>query len=628
MNRIILAAAAATLALAASLSQAPRLPAQLFGGGPMVHAANNTALLQAPASAARLFRDGYATAGDGGGAVYTWNAAACSLNSGAGDNGAQVPALGGGCWLVDFQGAPANVLVWGADRTGASDTTATVQAAVNWVCTRGASQRGGKLAFPAGIYKWSNIRIGSNCQGLHLEGEGSGNEAVDGGGNPIGYPATSVHLINGGGPGIHFGYGASADYLRSGGMTGFTFYGADKTDYPVLETDYVSHFAATDVRVFGSAKVIKQFAGIQDIYKNWFIDGPPTYSSGGVIEITGTGTLSGTSRNDVTVLEDILISWGAQPSGGACIWLHDFAATLNIRHLQAVNCWDGLKVECSLGSLSLCPSFIDGIDAEFDFFHHRGLWATDFQWIKLSGSYFHGKGDATEDYAILAQCVNFCSGTNNNTNRLFLTHSQIDTAQDSCIYLQVPYSIIADNQIWGCNVAGNVNGFSSQAIYYAPHNLTGDGGYSAIHDNILCRAQGTTQTTMDGIYLDTINGADKMKVHDNLAVGCRNAITLSAGILANTIHDNDFPGQPSIGSCGAGPTIDALSTNTKGGFVPGTGAPARCTVTFSQTLSATPFCTISPASGGAQTTITASTSNFHTGAVTSGVRYTYQCSGL
>jgi hypothetical protein len=109
----------------------PNLGAQLFGGGAITHVANNTALLSAPASAARVFRDGGNSPGDGGAALYTWFAATCTLNGGAGDGGSQVPALGGGCWIADFAGRTLSPMVFLAGGAGSTDDTVPVQAAIN-----------------------------------------------------------------------------------------------------------------------------------------------------------------------------------------------------------------------------------------------------------------------------------------------------------------------------------------------------------------------------------------------------------------------------------------------------------------------------------------------------------------
>jgi hypothetical protein len=132
MKRLLLAALAAAGWSVASIGTfpIPVLEAQLHGGGAATHVANNVALSQAPASAARIFRDGATSAGDGGAAPYTWFAAACSLNSGAGDNGSQVAASGGGCWIADFGAIQVTPMIWGAIGDGAVNDTVPVQAAI------------------------------------------------------------------------------------------------------------------------------------------------------------------------------------------------------------------------------------------------------------------------------------------------------------------------------------------------------------------------------------------------------------------------------------------------------------------------------------------------------------------
>jgi len=72
----------------------------------------------------RVLRGGFSTEGDGGAAWYVPSTSACTLNSGAGDNGSQVKSSDNKCWIADFRGAPANVQVWGGCLGGADDTTA------------------------------------------------------------------------------------------------------------------------------------------------------------------------------------------------------------------------------------------------------------------------------------------------------------------------------------------------------------------------------------------------------------------------------------------------------------------------------------------------------------------------
>lgn len=94
---------------------------------------NNAALQAAPTGSYPVYRSGFSATGDGGGMTYTWSAASCSLNGGAGDNGSQVKGLSvhGGCWLAAAV-SPVDPRVWGADPTGATDSTAAIQAAANY----------------------------------------------------------------------------------------------------------------------------------------------------------------------------------------------------------------------------------------------------------------------------------------------------------------------------------------------------------------------------------------------------------------------------------------------------------------------------------------------------------------
>lgn len=96
------------------------------------HAATNAALKALAAGAyATVTRDGFATAGDGGGAVYNWSSSACSLNSGAGDNGYQVqPNSGTGCWIASFPATGADVRAWGAVADGVTDAGPAINTAL------------------------------------------------------------------------------------------------------------------------------------------------------------------------------------------------------------------------------------------------------------------------------------------------------------------------------------------------------------------------------------------------------------------------------------------------------------------------------------------------------------------
>jgi hypothetical protein len=61
---------------------------------------SNATLVLLTSTTATVYRAGFTTPGDGGGAVYIWTSAACSINAGAGDNGSQIPTVGGGSWRL------------------------------------------------------------------------------------------------------------------------------------------------------------------------------------------------------------------------------------------------------------------------------------------------------------------------------------------------------------------------------------------------------------------------------------------------------------------------------------------------------------------------------------------------
>lgn len=101
-----------------------------------LYASNNTALTATSTAAVlngTIYRAGFTSAGDGGSAMYVASGSACTLNSGAGDNGAQVRSADGKCWVAQFPATGADVRVWGA-RVG-QNIDAPLNAAIAWACT-------------------------------------------------------------------------------------------------------------------------------------------------------------------------------------------------------------------------------------------------------------------------------------------------------------------------------------------------------------------------------------------------------------------------------------------------------------------------------------------------------------
>jgi hypothetical protein len=114
-------------------------------------------------------RQGFYAAGDGGAAIYKYLSTPCTLNSGNGDNGSQVKAPDGGCWVGEL-GLPGgvNVQVWGAKGDGSTGDGAAINAATAYVGSIG----GGTVLLPptgAAYVVDHGITVPA---GVHLQGAG------------------------------------------------------------------------------------------------------------------------------------------------------------------------------------------------------------------------------------------------------------------------------------------------------------------------------------------------------------------------------------------------------------------------------------------------------------------------
>ena len=111
---------------------------------------------------------GFHSVGDGGGGMFVYDAAA-----GQPDNGGTVlrPAASGGRWLRNYSGA-LNVRWFGAKQDGATDDTASIQAAINTAAV-GIPSRGGPrgtvVSIPAGVTRFTTLTL---LNGVVLRGEG------------------------------------------------------------------------------------------------------------------------------------------------------------------------------------------------------------------------------------------------------------------------------------------------------------------------------------------------------------------------------------------------------------------------------------------------------------------------
>jgi hypothetical protein len=116
--------------------------------------------------APQVMRMGYVAQGDAPPQVYTSSASACSLNSGAGDGGSQIPTSDSKCWLAVWPATGADIREFGAiDRTGATDYSTAYQNAINAL-----AGTGNALSLPAGKWKINTPLNVTNLVGLSING--------------------------------------------------------------------------------------------------------------------------------------------------------------------------------------------------------------------------------------------------------------------------------------------------------------------------------------------------------------------------------------------------------------------------------------------------------------------------
>ena len=114
-----------------------------------------------------VMRLGYAAAGDAAPLFFKPGSALCSLNSGSGDGGSQVPSSNGKCWLAVFPATGADVREFGAKGDSSTDDNLAIQSDIAAIAALG----GGIVDFSSGSYcAKEGLSVTSNY--VRLVGEG------------------------------------------------------------------------------------------------------------------------------------------------------------------------------------------------------------------------------------------------------------------------------------------------------------------------------------------------------------------------------------------------------------------------------------------------------------------------
>lgn len=129
------------------------------------HVANTTAMAAADSRLRSVVRDGFAAPGDGPAIRYDHGAASCPHP----DGGAQIAASAGGCWVADLP-RELDPRIWGADASGERDSTAPIQAAMDFAVRYSFAS----IRLSVGRFKLSSaLRVGgAAASGLDVGGAG------------------------------------------------------------------------------------------------------------------------------------------------------------------------------------------------------------------------------------------------------------------------------------------------------------------------------------------------------------------------------------------------------------------------------------------------------------------------
>jgi len=136
-------------------------------GGVTTNAALKTLDVTGAGPSTWIQRQAFATPGDGGAVLYLYSSSPCTLGAGAGDDGSQVRASDGNCWLAQFPQDGADGRAWGAKPdavpgvVGAAcsgitgtDNSAALQAAINY-----AFDTGGRVVLGGNGFYRINTRL-------------------------------------------------------------------------------------------------------------------------------------------------------------------------------------------------------------------------------------------------------------------------------------------------------------------------------------------------------------------------------------------------------------------------------------------------------------------------------------
>jgi hypothetical protein len=520
---------------------------------------NNASLGTFVTGAPQAYRAGFYAPGDGGGMVYTHSASPCSLAGGVGDNGSQVKAADGGCWLAALPASGSDPRVWGAKCDGATNDAPAIQAAI---------------AAPVSqiVQLTYNCVLGApiTLKGqIKLVGQYSGRNA----------PATLL---------CHTGAADCITVPNSDSVTlrDLQVDASAMTGGNTLTLQSVSDFLADNVFIQNSWNGVNVIAGNNMIFSNSFINlargqyglkwdqASPT-ANGDLLNLTNTTIACGYNATPAATADGIY--WDGNTK------------TLNLTNVVILRCNHGMQVANSRGQAAF-PQFLFAQDLQIEGATSNAFLAKSGSSFWITNGYFdnaRGGAQGSADGSVMvmqcdpvagAYCGSAPAGASVN---LWLTNAHIFDSGVSCVSFDWSLSLISNSTLELCSLAAPVN--TQPKILFAAHTNQNTLTNSNLFD-------------LSGNYaVQTVSGALDLILKDNFLVG-----TVAPVSLVNGSSDNvnkvvqwflQIPaGNSSITSNVAPLKLVDVAVCTQGGSNAGgayyTATTAPNTLTINQTTTA------------------------------------------
>jgi hypothetical protein len=284
--------------------------------------AGNAALKAMPTTQyPAVIRLGFTQSGDGGLAMYQASSAACALNSGNGDDGAQVKSADGKCWLADLSSGVASVGLWGAKGDGVTDDATAINNALS-------NPSSATILVPKGTWKYGatiHIPVGKHFVGQgfaesRLSAKTANLTAISLDGDQTEITGITVDASGGGsnssGSAISVADGTRETLIDSIRINGpFTGISLGTSVLITVQNSYIYNptpSTGLGIHVTGS--------GNNQIIQNVFIQGDPAKQPRAAIEVNGTGGLWLNNAQGLSTGHGLIL---LAATGQAITWVFD-----------------------------------------------------------------------------------------------------------------------------------------------------------------------------------------------------------------------------------------------------------------------------------------------------------------